>query len=130
VAHLTGVMAAHLRYKIRQPVELMLALKVRQPEHDIVAVCDGDPEALEQEHDEVGAARGRAVAARVVGGEREAHVDLEGREVEIVVEVLATQAHRCRRVLPELCSESFLFLLPVLRICSTFWYGSGSGSGS
>jgi hypothetical protein len=86
----------------------MLALKVRQPEHDIITVRDGDPEALEQEHDEVGAARGRAVAARVVRGQREAHVDLEGREVEIVVEVLATQAHCCGRVLPELFPKSFL----------------------
>ncbi len=89
----------------------MLALKVRQPEHDIVAVRDGDPEALEQEHDEVGAARGRAVAARVVRGEREAHVDLEGREVEIVVEVLATQAHRCRSVLPELFQGFYFFFM-------------------
>jgi hypothetical protein len=86
----------------------MLALKVRQPEDDIVAVRDGDPEALEQEHDEVGAARGRTIAARVVRGEREAHVDLERREVEIVVEVLATQTHRCGRVLPELFPKSFL----------------------
>ena len=86
----------------------MLALKVRQPKDDIVAVRDGDPEALEQEHDEVGAARGRAIAARVVRGQREAHVDLERREVEIVVKVLATQAHRCGRVLPELFPKSFL----------------------
>ncbi len=88
----------------------MLALKVRQPKDDIVAVRDGDPEALEQEHDEVGAARGRAIAARVVRGQREAHVDLERREVEIVVKVLATQAHRCGRVLPEFFPGVLFFL--------------------
>ena len=85
---LAGVVAHHLVRKVAHRVKLMLALEVGEAENDVVGVGDGHAEALQEEAEEVGPARW--VLGRLVGGQREAEVQLEWRHVQDVIEVLAT----------------------------------------
>ena len=77
----------------------MFPLEVSQTEDDVVGVGDGDAQALQEPGQEVGPLTEGRLLGRVVGGEREADVNLQRRKMEVVEEVaLALNGKRKKKI--------------------------------
>ena len=103
---LAGVVPGHLTCQIVNVEELVLPLKVGKPEDDVIAVSDGDAEALDQMLDEIGAPvasmTADSLSSSIVRCQRETDVDLERRQMEVVIEVLLPLGHRQHGVVLQL----------------------------
>ena len=86
-------MPGHLWHQVIKVEELVFSLKESQPEDDIIAVCDGDTETLEQMFDEVGTSvAGDSLSSGIIGGQWETNMNLNKRNIHNsgIVEPLCT----------------------------------------
>ena len=63
------------------------------PENDVIAVCDGDPEALEEKVDEVGAAGRGPVTSGVARRQRETDDGEQANHISSYLSIIPISIH-------------------------------------